>query len=205
MVAPVAAAVVLVAIIVGVSIFWVNRNQPTTNSPVIVTQTVDAPSTQPASTPSASGSTSASPSSAAGTIATTEEQAVSLLGKQRDQDLPTVPMDGQWTIMLSSKWVGATDQYQTTKSGSHTFMALDIWEQYLQLKKTMPSDVRIVMFYGSDYNSRMRDKDGKTIYAVSALGSWASRAAADAWCQARFPDQSGQELLNSCYPIQLSR
>lgn len=111
--------------------------------------------------------------------------------------------DGRWVVQLSSKWVGIVDPQQTTKSGSHTFMALDIYDDYLRLKNTY-HDIRLVQStdFAKQYTYPKKPAEEPLWVMVYDPGWMRAEGDALAWCMQQFPGRTGETLKNVCYPRQ---
>lgn len=151
---------------------------------------------------SATASPSATRSPSATPTAMTEEEATRALAALHDRDASAITPQGQWAPVLTSKWTGITDPLQVTRSGSHTFGAPDILAEHESLRRD-PRNGKVVLIYGSDFGTQ-QTHDGKPVYVTLAIDAAGSRADAQAWCQARYPDKSGADLNNLCMPIQLN-
>lgn len=131
-----------------------------------------------------------------------ESQALAQLETVREQDLRTVRFTGQWVAQLASKSVGIVDPLQTASNGSHTFYAQDILAEHLALRQDYDRGAPVVLLLTTDYGER-RTYRGEALWATFALGSFGSAADARSWCSQRFPEHSGDALVNACAPRRL--
>lgn len=127
------------------------------------------------------------------------EQALASLVEQAAADGARVAKNSQYMAQLSSKFVGVTDPMLTTATGSHTFMAEDIWAEYQSLKARV-WDADVILLDSRTYGKRS-SHNGEPIWVVTALSpSFTDEDSVKAWCAALYPGLAGEELTNSCMP-----
>lgn len=113
--------------------------------------------------------------------------------------------DGQWAVTLSAKYDGIRDSQQTTSSGSHVFEEADILELHDDLASAHDSDGSVYLLTSDDIASSAEGDYPDTLWmTVLDPGGLDSRRAAVQWCERAFPDKSGDDLQNVCYPRQLT-
>jgi len=131
-----------------------------------------------------------------------ESPALAQLEALRERDLQTVRFTGQWVAQLASKSVGIIDPLQLASNGSHVFYAQDILAEHLALRQGDDVGAPVVLLLTTDYGER-RTYQGEALWATFALGSFGSAADVRSWCSQRFPERSGDALVNACAPRQL--
>jgi len=131
-----------------------------------------------------------------------ESPALAQLEALRERDLQTVRFTGQWVAQLASKSVGIVDPLQLASNGSHVFYAQDILAEHLALRQGDDVGAPVVLLLTTDYGER-RTYQGEALWATFALGSFGSAADVRSWCSQRFPERSGDALVNACAPRQL--
>lgn len=156
----------------------------------------------PSRLPSATPTTIASTSTPTPSVMTNEQARASLV-KLRQNDVKVLPIDGRWAVIMAAKWEGVEDLHQTTKSGSHIFQALDIWDEHQKLRHGDNLGAPVLLVTLTDFGKRTTHGD-LPIYATIALPAISSREGGLAWCAQRFPALSGEALENQCQAIQLS-
>lgn len=132
----------------------------------------------------------------------TDDGALGRLQSQAASDGARVSKDGRWVAQVASKYVGVYDARQTTSSGSHTFFASDIWDEYQQLTSRF-SGLDVVLLDSRTYG-RHRNHNGDPLYVTSVLSSaFTDEASVKSWCSDQFPGLSGKDLENVCTPNRL--
>ncbi|MGL5406863.1 MAG: hypothetical protein ACRDAX_08835 [Propionibacteriaceae bacterium] len=178
---------------------------PTEVSKTPKPSTKSSASKTPSATPekTASLSPKSTPTPSATPTPDLEQKAVETLKLFREADLPSLSLSGQPAAMLGGKWVGVTDPALFTRSGSHTFGAVDILYEHSRIRaEQSSSSVKILLVYGSDFGDRL-DHDGKPIYVTLATSSWSSREEVLSWCKSKFPGIPDAERNNLCTPTVL--
>src|SRR5699024_9420148 len=128
------------------------------------------------------------------------------LEKKHRSALDRLDHDDQWAVTLSAKYDGIRDSQQTTSSGSHVFAEEDILELHDDLASTHDSDGSIYLLTSDDIESTVDGDYPDTLWmTVLDPGGLDSRRAAVQWCERAFPDKSGDDLQNACYPRQLTK
>jgi hypothetical protein len=163
--------------------------QPVTPSPIEPTRSTVEGSASPAADPRPSGQSA-------------EEAALDTLRQLREQDLQTVQFIGQYGAQLASKTVGIVDQRQTAVNGSHAFYASDILAEHLALRNSSGLGVSVILLLSTDYGKRQLYQ-GQPLWLTMGLGQFGSAQTVRAWCAARFPQLSGDDLENQCTPRRL--
>lgn len=109
--------------------------------------------------------------------------------------------DGQVVVQLSSKWVGITDPREIAEDGSHTFRATDILDLYRADLEQYGSEIVLVRstFFGKQLNYSKKPA-GEPMWVVLDTRKFSDMEDARSWCSEQFPNLSGNDLLNSCYP-----
>ena len=131
-----------------------------------------------------------------------EQQALAQLEALREQSLQQVTPQGQWVAQLASKVPGIVDPEQTTTSGSHTFMAVDILAEHEALANGDNLGASVVLLRSTDYGKRQLYQ-GQPLWVTFSVGSFFSADDVRSWCAQRFGNLSGESLKNACAPRQL--
>jgi hypothetical protein len=189
------------ATLVGTLAGWLNADRANAGFPTGESSTA-APHT-PWPTPTEASSdpyeTAFSPTPSEPTEAELERQAYSALEEQAATDLQQAYLHGQWVAQLSSKYVGVRDPLQETRSGSHTFNAVDILAEHQDLRYRFDGQYDVILLRGQDF-SPGTTYNGETIWYTFLLGDFESRSAVDSFCSSAFPGLSGKYLKNHCVP-----
>lgn len=171
--------------------------------------------TSPAATTSGPAETSAPTQTATVTVSPTaspagpgEEQAqqaaYQTLRDDRTQSLNTVFLDGRWVLQLSSKYNGLDDKLQYAENGSHTFYYRDILAEHTRIKGLLaqqgwPS----LTLLATDFGSNQSASNTNMWVLLGDPGGIASQADAQTYCQALYPERTGEYLKNVCLPRRL--
>jgi hypothetical protein len=114
-------------------------------------------------------------------------------------DLQRTNLDRQWVAQLSSKYIGVRDPLQETRSGSHTFYAVDILAEHQDLRYRFDGQYDVRLLRGQDFSTGMT-YNGETLWYTFLLGNFGSRSAVESFCSSAFPGLSGNYLKNQCLP-----
>lgn len=165
--------------------------------------------TDPSPAPSSASPTSKSPTPTPTPTPSVDSrtQALNGLNDARNQSLKNLTLDGRWVLQLDSKYEGVTDPMQTTSSGSHTFQLPDIYSEYQENTKYAASHgiSNILLLKGSDFGKQIFQLPEDTWVTIADPGNISSYDAGLAVCSSLYPNLSGDALLNSCLPRQLSQ
>jgi hypothetical protein len=195
----------MVATLVGTVVGWLNASRANANFPTIQSSTTAPPSTDPTYTPWPTPTeTLPSPSEPSLTASPTpaeptEQQAYYALEQLATADLQRTNLDGQWVAQLSSKYIGVRDPLQETRSGSHTFYAVDILAEHQDLRYRFDGQHDVRLLRGQDFSTGMT-YNGETLWYTFLLGNFGSRRAVESFCSSAFPGLSGNYLKNQCLP-----
>jgi hypothetical protein len=201
-----AGVVVALSMVVGVALLSNQGGQATSGqtSPPAVAPPADDARTVPDPTQEAGAAATTgpevptvAPTEAQDTTVDAEAEAVAALRRQREQDLQSLSFDGQYVAQVASKSVGIVDPLQVAENGSHTFHATDILAEHLALRDGDNLGARIVLVLSTDYGHRQL-YHGKPLWVTFAIGDFGSADEVQAWCESRFPQLSGDLLLNQC-------
>lgn len=134
---------------------------------------------------------------------TTEREALLALEAADAAAHRAVKPQGQWVAQLASKYVGIVDPLQATASGSHTFMAMDIYAEHLQLTSKI-TGAQVVLFDSRTLQgARVASTGGAYWMTFGIADGFTSADAVLAWCSTQFPGLSATALNNHCLPTQL--
>ena len=110
---------------------------------------------------------------------------------------------GQWVAQLSSKYIGITDPQQKTRSGGHTFRAVDIVDEYTATRaRAERGGATVVLIKGSTILKGRQETSGKLFWFIFAVGL-SGKSQVEQYCADLYPQLSGAALKNRCYPTQL--
>jgi hypothetical protein len=195
-----ALAAVVVAVAVGVAAFAMGRSgspsatgagtpEPAASQAAAIPQVSDAP------TPSVTVSATPTP-----TPPPPDPRVVALaqLNSIRTSDASTLNLSGQWVAQLASKMPGIVDPLQTTSSGSHTFTATDILDEYTQAHDNAEFGSYVRLLLSTDYGNRQLYKGQPLWVTVAIVPTFTSAQDVTAWCAQQFPSLSGTTLEDSC-------
>jgi len=133
----------------------------------------------------------------------TEEDALVALKGQSERSASTVNFQGQWVAQLASKYVGIVDPVQVTTSGTHKFLAVDIWNEHRTLAETI-TDARVLLLDSRTFGTG-KSNDGAAYWMTFATDpSFTNADEILAWCSAQFPSLSGTVLNNHCLSTRLA-
>lgn len=136
--------------------------------------------------------------------ADSEQTALDDLNRLHDQDLTALTFSGQWVAQMASKTVGILDPLQSTRNGTHTFLAADILWEHQQLREGDNSGADVRLLISTDYGQR-HTYEGKPLWVTVAMDpAYNSSADVEAWCARRFATLNGDALNNACVPRQLN-
>ncbi|MGO1165074.1 MAG: hypothetical protein ACTMHL_00510 [Janibacter sp.] len=180
----------------------------------------DGSSSSAASTSSSSSSASSSESSTPTTSTTTttttstsssssssssSESASDQLSDLHSDSLDGLDRNGDWGVTLSAKYDGIRDDLQTTEDGSHVFHEDDILALHEDLEEVHGEDGQVYLVTSDDLESTATEDYADTLWmTILDPGGLDSRRQAVAWCERAFPEVSGDELQNACYPRELT-
>lgn len=136
------------------------------------------------------------------TAAQRERDALAELQRVAAADLSETYVSGQWVAQLSSKYVGVVDQRQKTKSGSNTFRAVDILDEYRAVRKRFSGRYEVRLLRGEDFYP-YKTKNGKTFWYVFVLGDFGAETDVDDFCRSAYPKLNGKARENRCLPREL--
>ncbi|MCE1178377.1 MAG: hypothetical protein LWW86_05025 [Micrococcales bacterium] len=194
---------------------------------VVVTATVAPTGTTPsASSSSSAASTSAPASSSASAtmknnapgaptpapgVPTVNDQSGANATAKRNLELSRefeaengIDLDGHWILQLASKYDGVSDPRQIASDGSHVFRYVDIYAEYQRIAGNMGAKgVPVRLLLGSDFGKQLSFSD-RTWVTIADPGGISSKEAANDYCAQLFPNLSGKDLLNVCYPRQMT-
>lgn len=212
----VALVVIVVTTTLGVVGAWAARTVPFSGTPA----TADAqrafttpegsespgstpppePSAHPSATRSSPGAAEQKAPAVVPSLVDEESAALDRLTQRAEIDGKRVEKRGQWMAQLASKYVGINDPLQVTASGSHTFTAADIWEEYETVRSRVGSSADVVLLDSRTYGKR-RSHDGEALWVVAALSSqFVDEDSVENWCAQLYPALSGEALSNVCMP-----
>ncbi|MGC5031045.1 hypothetical protein [Micromonospora sp. DT229] len=143
------------------------------------------------------------PAPAESTFDDSEDLALAQLHQFRQQDLPTVSLDGRYVAQLASKTVGIVDPNQIAANGSNTFYAQDIVAEHLDLRNRFDGATRVILLLSTDYG-RQQLYGGEPLWITFALPPGSSKEAVARWCANQFPQLTGTDLDNQCVPRRLN-
>lgn len=169
----------------------------TTSSSPSSSSESSTPTTTTTTTTTTSTSSSSSSSSSTGS-------ASDQLGEMRSDSLDRLDRNGDWGVTLSAKYDGIRDDLQETDSGSHVFQEDDILALHEDLEEFHSEDGQVYLLTSDDLESTATEDYADTLWmTILDPGGLGSRRDAVAWCERAFPEVSGDELQNACYPREL--
>ena len=186
------------AMLVGTVVGWLNAGHANADFP-IQSSTSPPPSTDPTLPSPSEPSFTPSPTPSEPTEEELEQQAYYALEQLAATDLQQTDLSGQWVAQLSSKYVGVHDPLQETRSGSHSFFAVDILAEHQDLRNKFDGQYDVRLLRGQDFSTGAT-YNGETIWYTFLLGNFGSRNAVESFCAYAFPGLSGDDLKNQCLP-----
>ncbi|MEP7193222.1 MAG: hypothetical protein ABI903_10185 [Actinomycetota bacterium] len=190
-----------VAVAAGIAAFAMGRSgTPSATSNARISQTAPSPIATSASVADPPTPSAVVPPPSTPTPAPPDPRLMALrqLAGIRAGDVQTVAFSGQWVAQLASKLPGIVDPLQTTSSGSHTFAATDILDEYTTARNNADfgSDVRLLL--STDYGNRQLYKGKPLWVTVAMVSTFTSAQDVNTWCAQQFPALSGNLLADSC-------
>lgn len=164
----------------------------------------DSSDAAPSSVPASSASQTPTPTP----TPTVDErtQALDNLNDARSRSMQNLVLNGRWVLQLDSKYEGVYDPQQTTANGSHSFGLPDIYQHYQDLASYAGSKGlhNILLLKATDFGTQVA-LPADTWVTLADPGGIDSYEAGLAVCSTLYPTLSGDDLLNSCMPRQLSQ
>lgn len=182
------AAVLVAAVVTGFAVLmlWPERNLSAARQSSESTTTAEpapSPTTTQTPTPTDTGKT--------------EQEALEQLGRLRSDSLGQVNLDGRWVAQVASKNVGIHDPLQTTSSGSHTFMAVDILRESEQLAARFEGNP-VYVLASTDFGKTSQAPDGTPYWTTVVDSGFSSADEVRTWCATQFSELSPREVENTC-------
>lgn len=177
--------------------------RPSAASPA-TTSSPDETSVPTAPTETATVTVSATSSPAGSDDEQAQQAAYQTLRDERTRSLNTVFLDGRWVLQLSSKYNGLNDKLQYAENGSHTFYYRDILAEHTRIKALLaqqgwPS----LTLLATDFGSNQSASNTNMWVLLGDPGGISSQADAQTYCQALYPERTGEYLKNVCLPRRL--
>jgi hypothetical protein len=198
----VGAVVAVLLVAVGVAVVLGLRGKPEaragsiSDQPAPVATTIPAEPTTPdtaAPTEAASTDGSTSQDGSAG-----EESALTELEQLSDEGRSQVSFHGQYAAQLASKYPGLVDPLQTTATGSHTFGAADILDEYQALHDAHGgSGHPVILLKSTDYGKRQMI-GSHFLWVTFAIGDFPDSQSVQDWCDNQFAGLDADQLKNQC-------
>ncbi len=193
-------------VLFGLALLWMftapdnNVHAGTTST---TTATADSASKSSGDQSQASEPTSSK--SSASSSSSTSKSPKDQLSNARKSSLQSLDLDSSYAVVLSAKFDGVTDDFQTTHSGSSTFHLPDILDLHRDLKNSYSSDGDVYLLTSTDLEGTSDiDKPNTVWMTVLDPGRLADKEDARDWCDSNFAGLSDAEQANSCAPVQLT-
>ncbi|RLP09473.1 serine/threonine protein kinase [Propionibacterium australiense] len=185
------ATLLVAAIVIGIVLFKDRDNAEEPASPEPSTSaTSETPTPTPTPTPSVDERT----------------HALNELNDARSRSMQNLVLDGRWVLQIDSKYEGIYDPQQTTADGSHTFTLPDIYDRYQEnVQYAAAHGIHsMLLLKGGDFGKQIFSLPEDTWVTIADPGGIDSYDAGLAVCSSLYPNLSGDALLNSCLPRQLT-
>jgi hypothetical protein len=192
----VGAVVALVLIAVATGLVLGLRGKPEARAGSIGDQPVPVATTLPAEP--ATPETTAPTEAATTDDSTSEDSALTELEQLSDEGRSQVSFHGQYAAQLASKYPGLVDPLQTTATGSHTFGAADILDEYQGLHDAHGGiEHPVILLKSTDYGKRQMIGT-HFLWVTFAVGGFPDSQSVQDWCDDQFAALDAEQRKNQC-------